>query len=112
MGRPDIKGMVGIVLGAEGIVAAELAALKGLVQITDDPLAGPNQAAQGAFRSGTAGEQQDAIANLAVGVDALADRARAIAALQCHFRDQQMAEAMQQQVGGSGEGELDIVQPA
>jgi len=51
VGRTNVEWVVGVVLGAEGIVAAELAALKGLVQITDDPLAGSNKAAQGAFRS-------------------------------------------------------------
>ena len=32
MGGTDIKGMVGVVLGAEGVVAAELAALKCLLR--------------------------------------------------------------------------------
>lgn len=109
MGRADVEGVVGVVLGAEGIVAAELAALEGLLQIRHDPLASTHQASEGALGSGTAGEQQDAVADLAVGVDALANRAGAVAAFQSHLSDQQMAEAVEHEVGGSREGELDLV---
>jgi hypothetical protein len=113
MGGPDVERMVGVMLSAEGIVAAEQGALKGLLQVAIEPLAGFHQAAQGALGPGAAGEQQDAVAVAArlggiqrPGIDALANRAGAIAAVERHLGDQQVAEAVQQQVGGAWEGEI------
>jgi len=112
MGGPDVEGVVRVVLGAEGIIAAELAALERFLQVGNDPLAGTHQAAEGALRSGAAGEQQDAIADLAVGVDPFANRAGSIAAFQGHLGDQQVAEAVEQEVGSAGKRKLDLVQTA
>jgi hypothetical protein len=49
VGWPDVEGMVGIVFGAEGIVASEQGPLKGLLQVPIEPLAGFHKASQGAF---------------------------------------------------------------
>lgn len=49
MGGPDVIGVVGVVLSAEGIVAAEQSPLKGLLEVAIQALAGFNEPAQGAL---------------------------------------------------------------
>ncbi len=95
VGGPDVERMVGVMLGAEGIVAAEEGPLKGLLQVAIEPLAGFHQAAQGALGPGAAGEQQDAVAVASglggiqrPGIDAFANRAGAVPAVERHLGDQ------------------------
>lgn len=49
MGGPDVVGVVGVVLGTEGIVAAEQSPLKGLIEVTIHALTGFHESSQGAF---------------------------------------------------------------
>ena len=56
MGWADVEFVVGIMLRAEGIVAAQLTSLEGPFQIGNDPLARINKPPERAFRSRCAGE--------------------------------------------------------
>ena len=73
MGWADVEFVVGIMLGAEGVVAAQLPSLESPFQIGNDPLACINKAAECAFRSRRAGKQENAVTDLGVGVDPFSD---------------------------------------
>ena len=69
MGWADVEFVVGIMLRAEGVVAAKLTSLECPFQIGNDPLARINEPPERAFRSRCAGEQENPVTDLGVGVD-------------------------------------------
>ena len=87
--------------GADRIVRAEAAEVPGLAQVVPDPPALLDEAAERALAAGRArGEHHGGhvrpVGLGLPGVDALADGARGVAALEAHGREQQVGERVQQ----------------
>jgi len=73
MGWADVEFVVGVMLRAEGVVAAQLTSIECPFQIGNDPLASINEPPERAFRSRRAGEQENPVTDLGVGVDPFSD---------------------------------------
>jgi hypothetical protein len=82
MEEPILLGVIGLMLGTNGVIRAKLSILQGLAQVVFYPSTHLHQAAQGTFRASGAGMEEDAIAHLRDGIDPLANGTGGIAALQ------------------------------